>query len=350
MFLKVNKYIAYILLTALLCLQACSSKKEFSDEPLKNYKALWNLIDEHYSFLDIKLPKGKTWQDMYDKYLPEITPEMSEDDLFYVMTKLLAELNDGHINLTAPFDRASFYEWSRGSTDYYRYSLVKKYLGSNYKIAGSLYYNSISYNNHAQGSIAYIRCSTFNSSISTMNILSIFKRLYKSRGIILDLRNNGGGSLNQSNNLASFFTPKDRKIGYMRHKTGAGHNDFSEKQDLFAYKNKYFVWERPLVVLINQSVYSAANDFVLKVKGQPHIFILGGKTGGGGGLPMSSELPNGWSVRYSSTQTFDLDDKQIELGIEPDINVKLKEEDVKQGRDTLIEASIKLINELYNKK
>ena len=47
--------------------------------------------------------------------------------------------------------------------------------------------------------------------------------------------------------------------------------------------------------------------------------ILGVKTGGGGGLPMSSELPNGWAVRFSSSRTYDVDGADVEQGIAPDI-------------------------------
>ena len=79
------------------------------------------------------------------------------------------------------------------------------------------------------------------------------------------------------------------------------------------------IWLKPVIVLVNQGVYSAANDFTLRMKGLPQVRIIGVKTGGGGGLPMSSELPNGWAVRFSSSRTYDADGADIEQGIAPDI-------------------------------
>jgi C-terminal processing protease CtpA/Prc len=76
----------------------------------------------------------------------------------------------------------------------------------------------------------------------------------------------------------------------------------------------------------------------------PNTIILGDKTGGGGGLPFSSELPNGWSVRFSACPTFDRDMRPIESGIEPEYPVALSEEDANNGIDTLIEAARELIN------
>ncbi len=349
MFLKLTKQARILAIALITLLSACSTKDDFNIQPLDNYNALWQIIDEHYAFLDMKLPPDSTWKDMYAKYRPLVGKDISSDSLFNIMKMLLSELNDGHVNLISPFDHAYFDEWSKEQSDYYRSSLVSKYLGKDYKIAGGLLYKQLTYNEHTKDSIAYFRYSSFNRGISSTNIIAALTRLVKCKGLIIDIRNNGGGSLTNSDRLASFFTPEERVVGYTRYKTGKGHNDFSEKMELVAHKGKYGVWRRPVVVLTDAGVYSAANDFVLKMKGLKEVTILGGKTGGGGGLPMSSELPNGWQVRYSSTQTFDLQGKQIEAGIEPDINVKLTKADIKKEKDSLIERAILLIKEAYKK-
>ena len=72
--------------------------------------------------------------------------------------------------------------------------------------------------------------------------------------------------------------------------------------------------------------------------------MIGDKTGGGSGLPFSSELPNGWSVRFSASPMFDSDMNQIEFGIQPDIPVSITDEDRAKGIDTIIEAARKLLN------
>ncbi len=349
MFLKVKAPLLSLCLIALIVggFSSCLKKDKFDRSPIENYNALWRIIDEHYAFLDMKLPADSSWQDMYDKYRPLVNEKMSEDSLFIVMSKLLGELNDGHVNIVAPFDYAYFDKWKDDTDLYYQSKLVDKYLGDNYKIAGSLRYKQIDYNNHSQDSIAYIRCSSFNTSLSQANILASLSRLSKCRALIIDIRNNGGGSLSNSDKLSSTFTPKDRPVGYTRYKTGKGHNNFSEKIKIYAKKGKYGVWQRPVVILTDRGVYSAANDFVLKMKGLPQVLILGNKTGGGGGLPMSSELPNGWYVRYSSTQTFDLQGRNIEAGIEPNLQVKLKKGDVQADKDTLIEVAIAYIKQFY---
>ena len=69
------------------------------------------------------------------------------------------------------------------------------------------------------------------------------------------------------------------------------------------------------------------------------VTVIGDKTGGGSGLPFSSELPNGWSVRFSASPMYDPDMKHLEFGIEPDKKVDITSEDYNKGIDTIIEAA-----------
>ena len=77
----------------------------------------------------------------------------------------------------------------------------------------------------------------------------------------------------------------------------------------------------------------------------PQVKIVGDKTGGGAGMPFSSELPCGWSVRFSACPMYDRDRQSTEFGIEPDYNVSLTDADFKKGKDTIIEFARRLLNE-----
>ena len=70
---------------------------------------------------------------------------------------------------------------------------------------------------------------------------------------------------------------------------------------------------------------------------------MGDRTGGGSGLPFSSELPNGWSVRFSACPVLDVNKQHTEFGIDPDTVVSITGEDIMKGRDTIIDAAIELL-------
>ena len=133
-------------------------------------------------------------------------------------------------------------------------------------------------------------------------------------------------------------------VGYVQHKTGPGHDDFSELYPQYLEPSEGILWLRPVVVLTNRRCYSAANDFVLKVNPLPNVTTLGDRTGGGCGLPFNSELPNGWAVRFSASPMYDAQKQLTEFGIDPEIPVSLSQEDQEKGIDTLIERAIELLN------
>ena len=75
----------------------------------------------------------------------------------------------------------------------------------------------------------------------------------------------------------------------------------------------------------------------------PNVTVVGDKTGGGSGLPFSSELPNGWGVRFSASPHLDAQKEHIEFGIEPDVKVDMDKEDEDKGVDTIIEKARELL-------
>ena len=134
-----------------------------------------------------------------------------------------------------------------------------------------------------------------------------------------------------------------RIVGYMRHKTGKGHNDFSPMEPQTIRPSGGVRWLRPTILLTNRSVYSAANAFVKYMKCFPQVIVVGDSTGGGAGMPFSGELPNGWAVRFSACPMYDKQGRDTEFGIAPDYQVGLLDADVRRGKDTLIDFACGLI-------
>jgi C-terminal processing protease CtpA/Prc len=173
--------------------------------------------------------------------------------------------------------------------------------------------------------------------------------LKETKALILDIRNNGGGLLTSAEKLAGSFTKDKVHCGYIQHKTGKGHHDFSSPEEIYLEPNKGAIWLRPVVILTNRSVYSSANHFVMLMKALPHVMTVGDRTGGGSGLPFNSILPNGWNVRFSACPILDADGNHTEFGIEPDVRTDITSEDWNSGRDTMIEKAKELIFAYYDK-
>lgn len=324
---------------AVLILTACHSKEEmtFSMDPVENVEALWQIIDTKYCYVE---SKGVNWNSVHDTYIrkAEALPKNDQIALFDLCAEMLNLLQDGHVNLYTPFDVSRCSSWYDTFPANFDATLQKLYL-KDYRIAGGLYYCTI-----AHDSIGYIYYPSFSSGFSGENIAWVFRSFTKCRGLIIDVRENGGGDLTNAYKLASPFFSQNRLIGYWQHKTGPGHYDFSSMEAL--YSDTALVgskWLRPTVVLTNRKSYSATNMFINIMRYADNALLVGGVSGGGGGMPMSYEMPCGWTVRFSSVRMYDRDKKDIEQGIKPHATVTQESTD----KDDLIEAAIVLINRAY---
>ena len=319
----------------LLSLGGCIREEEFDNSPQGNFDALWTIIDEQYCFLDYK---QIDWDAIYDQYQPLITPDMPNDGLFEVLGNMLAELKDGHVNLSSASNTARYWNWYLDYPRNFNESVVEGYLGRDYRIGGGAEYTLLDDN------IGYVYYGDFSSGIGDGNLDEMLSYLSICNGLIIDVRNNGGGNLTYATKLAARFTNEKVLTGYIQHKTGKGHSDFSDPEPIYLEPSNSIRWQKRVVVLMNRHSYSATNDFINSMRYLPNVTLMGDKSGGGSGLPFSSELPNGWGVRFSASPHLDAEGQHIEFGIDPDIKLDMNAEDEARGIDTMIEAARALLN------
>jgi C-terminal processing protease CtpA/Prc len=155
------------------------------------------------------------------------------------------------------------------------------------------------------------------------------------------LRSNGGGSVANISKLVSRFTDKRFLAWKEAEKSGPG------KQNLTAFKETYIdpkgdkKYLRPVIILTNRRCFSATTLCVAAMLNLPNVKVIGDWTGGGGGGPSSTQLPNGWVVRYSSTITLMPNGFNIENGTPPTIKQDMTKEDEAKGIDSIIERALR---------
>lgn len=330
---------------------SCERDGRYTSSPKENFEALWRIMDEHYCFFDYK---DVDWNEVHHRYASQVSDSMNQYELFDVLANMLDELKDGHTNLFSSFDMSRYWNWYEDYPDNFSERIIlgsgSKYLGTDYKIAGGIKYKVLSRIDASgvRDSVGYMYYESFASGVGETNLDYILYSFRNCKGLIIDIRNNGGGSLLNSDRIAGRFLEQKTLSGYIVHKTGAGHSDFSNPYPFYLEPAKDRVlWLRPVVVLTNRRCYSAANDFVNKMRLLPYVTIIGDKTGGGSGFPFFSELPNGWGVRFSASPILDVDKKDTEHGINPDIKIDLDVEKALKGDDSMIDFAV---NYLFQKK
>lgn len=321
-------------LTFSSCQRAIVGQDGWSSDPMTNFDYIWTECDEKYSYFDLK---EVDWNQMYIDYSAKIYPEMSEDSLFHVLGGLFTELKDDHTNLITPFN-ISRYGVKYNSQDNYDYRIVlENYLSDPYR-TGPFTTDFL-----AGDSIGYIRFSSFTGSVGSENIDYILEKFQDTEGIILDLRENGGGAVSDVFALMSRFLDSTRTVFHSRIKSGPGHNEFSAAEA--AVLNPVTgAYTKKVALLTDRGTYSAGSFTSLGMKAIPHIRQIGDTTGGGLGVPNGGQLPNGWTYRFSITQSLDLNlDPQWEQGVPPDTTVLFDWND--RETDEILEAAMDWITE-----
>lgn len=324
---------------SVVALASCHHIDEWNQDYEGNFDALWTVVDEHYCFFE---EKGIDWRDVYDRYRPRVNPKMRGLDFFNLCAEMLDELQDGHVNLSSSFKTSYYRKWWSDYPQNYDERLVEQYyLNFDYSTVGGIDYAVLREN------VGYIRYPSFSYGVGEAALDAILAQFALCKGIIIDIRDNGGGDMTNVETIVSRFINERILAGSICHKTGPGHNDFSEP---FPY---YFDpaeqgrvrWIKPVVVLANRSTFSAANNFVSVMQYLPNVKIVGARTGGGSGMPFSSEIPCGWGVRMSACPVYDAKGITTETGVDPSLGCAVDLDPILalSGIDTMLEFAIETV-------
>jgi len=320
------------------CEKLLFEEDQMSLNPQENFEYLWKECDEKYSYFELK---GIDWNQIYDEYQAKIYEGMSDDSLFNVLGGMLTELRDGHVNLVSNFNKSYFWIQNLGQDNFDWRIVTDHYLPLNYYVSGPFRHDFL---NDTNQEIGYIRFNKFTGVVDKENLDFVLERYKDTKGIIIDIRENGGGDPEDAFDLLSRFIDEETLLNYSRVKNGPAHNDFAEEESTYIQPSEDIRYTKKVMVLTDRTTFSAGSFTALATKALPQVSLVGDTTGGGLGLPNGGQLPNGWTYRFSVTQALDLNkDNQYENGVPPDMTVLFDWSDL--SKDEIIE---KAIEEIFN--
>ena len=334
--------------------------------PEKDFEKFWTTFKDNYAFFELK---GVNWDAAYNQYRNQVTANTTQEDLISILGKMVDPLQDGHITISKGDDVV--YKNKKQSAFKTEFKGVEKELwktsfttlqNKNFAIVQGigpivngehLYYSS-------QGdSVGYIRISrcfgTLESLYSTKKEIkdiklmltlfdSIVNSFSKTKGIIIDMRANGGGHAGDL--LAKRFVLQEGITHYKATKIKGDYQTFTPLRPIVNSPNKGVHYTNLIVILTNDKTASSAEDFTLALYRQPNVTTIGTNTSGMLSDMFEAKLSHDISFTLSNDRYYSLDKILLEdRGVPVKIEMTNTKNDISSQLDPLIIKALEVLSE-----
>ncbi|MDX1674811.1 MAG: S41 family peptidase [Longimicrobiales bacterium] len=306
---------------------------EPGSDPGALFDLYWSQIDAYYSYFAFK--PELDWDSVRAEYQPRVVPGMDDRELADVLGAMITELRDGHADLVTPFGEYGFDPFA-GQPSGRDPGVTRAYLTDRASFAGGVYEVG-----RLTERIGYVHISTMSQNGSGPVMDDVLSHLAGVEAIVVDVRDNLGGTDLVSEPMAARFYDARRAYRRVQYRDGPEHDDFTEPRTDYLEPAGRDPFTGPVALLTNVRTYSAAEGFVTALRVLPHALTVGDTTGGGAGNPIWRELPNGWAYRVPRWVVFTADGLQYEgVGLPPDVPVGDAEAGWALGTDAILERAV----------
>jgi len=186
--------------------------------------------------------------------------------------------------------------------------------------------------------IAYLKLYQFSENANSDFAKAAAQILNSSANkIVLDLRNNPGGYLEVAQSIAGWFLEKGQVVVI---------EDFRDEKNELVYKasGNSSLLDYPIAVLINQGSASASEILAAALRDSRGIKLVGETSFGKGSVQELVTLTDGSSLKITVADWLTPKGEHIKkVGLKPDFEVKLTEEDAAGGKDPQLEKAIEIL-------
>lgn len=308
--------ISRIRATRLAALPAdCKAVAEDRD-PLRNFDHLWTTFDEHYAFF---ATRNVDWNALRAEFRPKAVAAKSPEQLFEILSAMLARLKDAHVSLTAG-DTTFKAERSAEPTTPGPDGLIatrkglqralKDYVAGPgtplLKPAKPIARNRVWYG-ELKGKIGYVVVFAMggfedddvtmqDNAASAHKVFQEIAHAFKDmRGVIVDLRTNQGGYDTVSLELAGLFAARSGTAFTKR-----AHRAATPAYAVSLSPTAPLRLTKPVAVLVSEHTVSAGETATVAFRTLPNATLIGQPTQGALSDVLEKKLPNGWTFTLSN--------------------------------------------------
>ncbi len=303
-------------------------------DPVANFEHVWNRLDRNFAQFDAK---HIDWDAVHRVYRAQVTAATTDEELWNILLAMVRTLNDGHVCLQDAKRRECGGLTVGLKQEGFSRDLVKsKYLQGK---AVELLKGKVTYG-WLTPDIGYVHLLDFKGSADPLYeaIDGVIAHFAKARALVVDVRNNTGGTSKTAGSAARRFADRKRHYSTARTRYGVKHDALWMVEYRNVEPGGPLQFTGPTVVLTDRFTASAAERFVLALRVLPHVTVVGDLTEGALSAQFPDRMPNGWTLWVSFRVVTDQNGVNWDgAGIPPDLRVVNTAADVAAGVDRPLE-------------
>jgi hypothetical protein len=282
------------------------------DEALNVFDTVWEAFDREYAMFVVK--PAVDWPKLRERYRPQAQGVKDDRQLAELLALMLAHLEDLHVSVQVAGVDIPVYNRNRPHNA--NRTALPVHVGKVTAIGRDVSWAI------TNDRIGYIAIDGLVDRDLPRAVREALENMDSTRGLILDLRANGGGSEPLAAEIAGWFLDRERVYAKSQYRNGPRHTDLGSPKARVIQPKSPWHYVAPVIVLQGQRTMSSAEDFVLMLSRAPQVTTMGDRTAGSSGNPRLLNAGAGITVMLPRWNDLDAEGKSIDaVGIAPGVVV-----------------------------
>ena len=302
----------------------------------KAFDQLWEAFDKDYAMFVLR--PEVDWAKLRGQFRPPALASKSTPEFASVCAEMLRPLRDLHVWLTVAGGNVPVFNRPRSSNA--NPSAHRAILGGLNEAGRGVRWAVTA------DRIGFIAIYGWDNPDVPLRCQEALEQMRGTRGLIVDVRLNGGGSEPQSGQFAGRFLKKEFVYACSQFRNGSNRTNLTQRSERKVAPRGPWRYDRPVVLLIGQRCMSSNESFIAMLSGAPEVTTMGDRTCGSSGNPKIVNLPLEMTVSVPRWIDYLPDGTPLdERGFQPQVRFEPKPGAFEGERDDLLTAALERLRQ-----
>ena len=303
-------------------------------------KKAWALVDAEYPMFGLR--EGVDWDVLRSTHLAKAKEAKSAQEAGIIVAQMFRHLQDAHLwvklkGKNIPVFKAEAQSNVNKNTRIYEDASL---LGRIQVKGRHLMWAK------TKDNIGWIMCPRWNGADLPDRFDEVMEQMRDTRGLIVDVRWNGGGDAELSKYIAARFVDTTRVYSSYQYRNGPNRTDLTKEIDQTLSPRGPWRYERPVILLMGQGCVSACESFCAMMSVCPNVTTMGDRTRGATGFPVPFKLGKDLEIHVPQWLVTLPEGQVVEgNGVRPDVPFTPKADSFTDNRDELLSLVLTRLRE-----